>query len=133
MMLIMPIAVPAGISLFHVFSYEYDLVIKDIVYAVAFAVVLGILHFPFGCAPFIVSFVLAKKLKDKAALGILLVSTVACSIWYIYWWEAAMWSSGGIIVFFGFAAILSLPVMLPAWITALILNWRYTKNQEPQV
>ena len=125
-MLIMPIAAPFAVTLFLAPVSGFDLL---------GSIIAGILHYPFGCAPFVISFILARKLKNKASGGILLVSTIACAVWCVIMWKEALCMGEGSLVgtFFGFDAILSLPVMLLAWILAYVLNRRYAKQQEPQV
>ena len=80
-------------------------------------------------APLLISFVLAITLKRTVSTVILLCSTIAYAIWYAYWLHFIFFSDHEFaslaIIFIG---IWSLPVMLPAWITALILNWRYVQT-----
>ena len=119
-MMVLPIVAPVGGSYF---AY-LDGMNNDV--NIVFGFTVGILHFIFGCPPFVISFVLAKKLKNNVSAGIILISTIAWGVWYVvYWWEGASWSASTLVVVFFGATILSLPVMLPAWITALILNWHY--------
>ena len=86
--------------------------------------------------PLLVSFILVITLKHKNSTVILLFSTIAYGAWFVYWSVVVGIHIGwDCYAHIGFYVIgpFSLPIMLPAWITALILNWRYAKKQELQV
>jgi len=83
--------------------------------------------------PLLVSLTLAKNLKYRVSTVILLVSTVTYSIWFtIVCFHVYLAISAGrcgcvVMVFFAVGP-LSLPVMIPAWITALLLDSHYVKK-----
>ena len=74
-------------------------------------------------SPILISFVLAKTLERTISTIILLCSTITYAIWYVYWLHFIFFSGQDlammVILFIG---IWSLPVMLPAWIVAYVLN-----------
>jgi len=79
-------------------------------------------------SPMLVSLIIAVKSKHNFSLSLLLVSTIAFAIWYGYVLYVSLSHThfpGLAIVVTG---VMSLPVMIPAWITVLILNWRYTQT-----
>ena len=81
-------------------------------------------------SPMLISFVIARRLKSATTPSvILLISTVAFGLWFIYWWSLVMpdprGCNGFIILGIGLG---SLWWMLPAWIIAMVLNAHYTKK-----
>ena len=85
-------------------------------------------------SPLLVSFIIAIKSRRNIASAVLLVSTITFAIWYGYMLHFALWSGEYLsILAILYIGIFSLPVMLPAWIATLVLNWRYAKKQEPEV
>jgi len=80
--------------------------------------------------PLLVSFTLAIISKHNVTLTVLLISTIAFATWYGFILHFVLFSGSFLaemaLIFIG---IWSLPVMIPAWITTLVLNWRYTKNK----
>ena len=98
----------------------------------------GITHFmagmafflPFYGTPLIVSIVLSIVSKNSFSQGILATTSLLYGIWFAYAMYFAFYvhldpQSGLIILFVG---IYSLPVMLPAWITAYVLDRNYAKK-----
>ena len=91
-------------------------------------------------------FVIATNLKYKIPIVILLLSTIAYGVWFVdivsgivsfvskpIAIDCCPCGLEMLVAFYLFCLIgpLSLPVMIPAWIIALVLNVRYT-TQEPQ-
>ena len=106
------------------------------------AIVSSLILWLFSGTPLLVSFALAVKLEYKISTIILLLSAIAYGLWFVQIASnvVSMVSSthlncncGLELLFFLTIGPLSLPVMLPVWITALVLNWRYAQKQEPQV
>jgi len=85
-----------------------------------------ILWFTSG-SPLAVSFILAIKTRYYISSIILFVTTIVYSIWYACLLPTVFDGYLGSIVLL-FIGILSLPVMIPAWITVLLLNLRYVKK-----
>jgi uncharacterized protein with PQ loop repeat len=74
--------------------------------------------------PMIISTIIVPKLEFNISVMILLVSTIAFGIWTIYAWYMQIFiyrSSPGIYLI----PIFAIPVMLPAWVAALLLNGLY--------
>ena len=79
--------------------------------------------------PLVVSLCIAKTLKYRISAVILFVPTIVYCILYII--SFCMMSKnpyGYGAIGFVFISILSLPMMLPAWVIALVLNLHYTKK-----
>ena len=77
--------------------------------------------------PLIIPYIMAKIVKHDTSLGILFISTGAYASFYFL---VAITSSStyfcGLRLFV--LSLLSIPVMIPAWIVALLLNVYYTKK-----
>ena len=84
-----------------------------------------------GCPPFIISFILATKLKHKSSAIVLLASTITCSIWYGFCWYGAR--EGEVVFAIYCLGIVSLPMMLPAWIVVMALNLDDTDKIPPDI
>ena len=91
------------------------------------SVVIAALLWLFSAPPLIVSFVIARNLKCNMPTVIILVTTILygtsyicgwCIQWFITPRDTGIW----------FLGVLALPVMIPAWITAYIVDWRYRKK-----
>ena len=81
--------------------------------------------------PLVVSLVLAITLRYHISSIILLVSTIAYGIWYASALPTLFFEYLGVVILL-YLGILSLPVMIPAWIAALLLNRYYvTKTPNP--
>ena len=82
-----------------------------------------------GGSPLVISFAIAKKVKHDTASLILLASTIVFGFWFLYNWHQAQDRSvcmSGLWLLY--IAPWSLFFMLPAWITAYVLNRRYAKQ-----
>jgi hypothetical protein len=81
-------------------------------------------------SPLVVSLILAKKLKPFVIPSLLLfVSTIAYGIWFVSIWSQAtddLCCMSGIFVLYIVPS--SLPVMIPVWVLALVVNSYYTKK-----
>ena len=99
------------------------------------AVIGAFLLFGFYATPFIVVLWLEKKVKYDIPLFILLVSTFLYASWLAYVFVNSMIINldpqSGIALFL--AGIMSLPIMIPIWMLAMVLDAYYAKKQEPQV
>ena len=97
----------------------------------AFALVAWI----FSGTPLVISLIITASVKSRDSLLILLVSSIAYSIWFVYMWHEFTIGIKGCglaaLILFGIGP-LSLPVMGPAWFFALVLNRDYAQKQEPQ-
>jgi hypothetical protein len=78
-------------------------------------------------SPLVVSFILAKVLKYHISSIIILASTIAYSIWYICVLPTVFFEDFGVLVLLC-VAILSLPVMIPAWIAAIVIEIRHRRK-----
>jgi len=88
-----------------------------------------ILIWGYSSLPLIISLVIAKRLKHDIPALLLLGSTFVYGLWYAFAFYSFAVSSAGLACLMIFAVgILSLPVMIPAWITALLLNSYYVKK-----
>ena len=96
---------------------------------VYFGMVFACLLWLFSGAPLLVSFVAAKFIETRISIVILLLSTVAYGFLYASVWYEYHTSIDGLAIFgiFGFC-ILSLPMLIPAWIIVLILDSYYAKK-----
>ena len=124
-MLVLTLLIPVGVIAYaEVFNHNIDFYHNtDIVW----------LTWLLSGTPLLVSFILAIKLKHKVSSVILLVSTIVYAIWFTFLSIAiSMDTCGCAALVFFLIGPLSLPVMLPVWITALILNWQRARKQEPQ-
>ena len=85
----------------------------------------------FSGSPLFISFVITLKSKRKTSSGILLVTTIIYVFLYAYAMHQLFYVYlGGLALLV--VGIVSLPVMIPAWITALLLNQYYaTKTPGP--
>ena len=118
--MVLALLVPAGILATFGFA--------DVI---AHVVILPLLIWLFSGTPLLVSFIFALKLKRKFSLVILLFVTIAYSLWFVTVSSGVAADTCGCAIFVFFViGPMSLIVMLPAWITAYVLNRRYTK-QEP--
>ena len=88
----------------------------------------------FAGSPLLVSFVLARTYEPRTSCIILILSTIAYGVWYfymVYSQSASGWTLlphrelQAISVLIG---ILSLPMMIPAWITVLLLDAEYANK-----
>ena len=81
-------------------------------------------------SPLVVSLIIARKLKPFIVPNfILLVSTIVYAMLFSYWWSLA--TDGGSCmngIFVCYIAPSSLPVMIPVWIIAVVLNRHYVKK-----
>ncbi len=84
----------------------------------------------FSGSPLLVSLVLALKLKYDPSTVVLLVSTIAYGAWYIMVCYASFDGYLGILVLYA-VGILSLPVMIPAWVSAGFMEWKAKSNTRP--
>jgi len=88
----------------------------------------------FTGSPLAISLVVARKLKSATVPNlILLISTIAYSIWYVFVF-CRVFTDSDAQAGLGLLAIgiVALPAMIPAWVAALILNWFYaTKTPDP--
>ena len=84
--------------------------------------------------PAAVSFVVARKLKADIPVIILLVSTTAYGFVFVYYWYRALKPDQLLgFLWYGHIVPISLWWMLPAWITALLVNRYYaTKTPDPE-
>ena len=71
--------------------------------------------------PLLISFVIAKRLKDDAPAFLLLASTIVYGIWYAYALYQALTAYLGVLLLV-YAGVMSLPVMIPVWIIVLLMN-----------
>ena len=97
---------------------------------VILAMSVGLFLWLFSGTPLLVSFVLAIKLKHKIPSVILLVSTIIYGVWFAFVHIQSIDQYMGALMFF-FIGIVSLPVMIPAWITAMTLDAHYAKKFSP--
>lgn len=83
----------------------------------------------FSGSPLLVSFFVARKMQYGASDLILLVSTVAYGILFVYSQFQYLVGSGGCMrAFWLMTPFASLWWMIPAWIFASVLNSRHIKN-----
>ena len=84
----------------------------------------------FSAPPLIISFLVAKKLKYGMPAIVILLTTIAYCILYVYGWcvqwfmtsrDTGIWALG----------ILALPVMFLAWCLALFLDYYVKKTSDP--
>ena len=92
---------------------------------IGIAAVLWLLSGP----PLLISLLISLKTRSRISAAILLVATIIygiaysggwCAQYFLTYQDIGIWALG----------ILSLPVMLPAWIIAVLLNWHYAKQSE---
>ena len=93
---------------------------------IGIAAVLWLLSGP----PLLISLIIALKARSHISAAILLVVTIIYGVAYSGGWcvqyfltsqDTGIWALG----------ILSLPVMIPAWIAALVLDRHHAKQSEP--
>ena len=88
----------------------------------------------FSSTPLLVSLVLAAKLRYRIPIAILLASTIAYAIWLAvtlfpvcqFIMTSGQDGPAGMALFI--VGLVALPIMIPIWITAIVLNRRYTKK-----
>ena len=90
----------------------------------------------FSSTPMLVSFMIARTVNLRILSNlILLVTAIAYGIFYVLMLSFVIPDispeAPAVVMFMAFG-ILSLPVMIPAWIIALVLNRHYPKQSEPQ-
>ena len=101
-------------------------------------VVLMVSFIPFSlfyAFPLIVSIMLSVYTRNSFSQIILLMASLLYGIWFAYAVYDAFYvntdpQSGLVLIFVG---IYALPVLLPLWITAYVLNRRYARKQKSQV
>jgi hypothetical protein len=89
----------------------------------------------FSGFPLIVSFILTLTLKYRTSTKILFVSTIAYGIWFAYVFCAVFLSGetcGMQFLVFGWVGPFSLPVMIPAWIAAYVVEVRQREPEQPE-
>ena len=79
----------------------------------------------FSSFPLLIAYFVSKNLQYKIPITILLCSTVAYGIAYV----GALCHDD--IRDFAVIGFTSLPVLLPLWITALVIEWRFRKKNQP--
>ena len=85
----------------------------------------------FSGSPLLISFVIAMKSKHNTSSSILLVATIIYVFLYAYAMYQLFYAYLGGLALLA-VGIVSLPVMIPAWIAALLLNRYYaTKTPDP--
>ena len=123
-MLVMSFVVSAG------YMFTVIVSILGISYTVH-AIGCSLLYWCFTAYPFAITYFTTKKLKYVCSIAILLVPTIAYAngyfffLYYLFFIENSDYS-----LMLGIT-ILSLPVMIPAWISATVLNRYHAKQSEP--
>jgi len=92
-----------------------------------YAIVLTPIFLFFTALPLLISSLIVKYLKYNISLVILLVSTIAYSIWYIFLWLLLFVNIQNYLLFF----VIPIFVTIPAWIIAYFVDWRYRKKNQP--
>ena len=83
----------------------------------------------FSGSPMAVTFLIARKLKHDIPAAILLVSSIAYSVLFVYaQYQTFIGTGGDMVALWLFAPLGSLWWMIPAWVLALILNRYYVKK-----
>jgi len=89
---------------------------------------------PFYGFPLIVSIVLSARFKKEPASQVFLaIASLLYALWFVYAMHDAFYvhldpQSGLVIIFVG---IYALPILLPLWIVAFLLNNYVTKSSDP--
>jgi len=97
---------------------------RPVVDNIVLSVFFGLLFWSvFGGLPFVISYIIAKKLKYVISAVILLCSTIACGVWYFYALYGMLFVDTR--TFFGsqFLNVEWLPAMTPVWISFMIPSW----------
>jgi len=88
----------------------------------------------FSGSPLLVSFLIAFLIKKRISIIVLLVATTVYGILFACVWGLMFIFPAPIVMILACGiGIATLPLMLPAWITAYVLDRNYAKKQEPQV
>ena len=80
--------------------------------------------------PLLVSYFVSRNLRYAAAHLLLFFSTIAYSIAYVLVLYLAFFVDGMMLILLLYIGVVSLPVMIPTWITAYIVDWRHRKNNQ---
>lgn len=88
--------------------------------------VAGLLFIPFVLGPLLINLSQTSYWLSKGSQAVLMTATIAYAIWFAYVYSMAIiWGTDAqspiALLFIG---VFSLPVMVPLWIVAGILNWR---------
>jgi len=123
-MLAITIAVPAiqSIIWFYQLNLQFELLLH---------VISSYFYEWMGCGwPLVVSYFISRKLKCPASSAILFLSTIGYGIFYIYAMYAVLTpgSDGMVILVLYFLGLMSLPIMLPVWITVLVMSAYYARQ-----
>ena len=78
-------------------------------------------------SPLLVSFIISKKLRYTAPAIILLGSTILYAVWYAFILYLTFYAKD-LTLTIVVVGLFSLPVLIPAWIVALLLNAYYVKK-----
>ena len=83
----------------------------------------------FSGSPLLVSFLIALLVKKRISIVVLLVATTVYGILFACVWGLMfIFPAPIVMILAGGIGIAMLPIMLPAWIVALVLNSYYTKK-----
>jgi hypothetical protein len=120
-MMLVPLVMPAVLMACDIYSSTFD------------SITVPLLSWLFNGSPLLVSFILSIALKHRIPAIILLVSTIAYGIWFFYVFANVsylfLWLSYGTALLALFiVGPFSLPVMIPAWIAAIVIEIRHRKK-----
>ena len=92
----------------------------------------SLLYWCFTAYPFAITYFTTKKLRYVFPVAIVLVPTIAHAIGYFYFLYFLFFIENSARSLLLGITVLSLPVMIPAWIAATMLNRYHVKQSEVQ-
>ena len=84
-----------------------------------------------GCLPLFISFFISISLKYEIPAATLFFPTTLYGIVCIWFSYLGFIASSWALCALPYIAVWSLPIMIPAWITAYFVDWRYRKKNQP--
>jgi len=105
--------------------HEFDVI--DIIPTFIFSFIIAFGIWLQSGSPLLVSFIISKKLRHTTPAIILLGSTIYYAVWYAFILYLTFYAED-LTLTIVVVGLLSLPVLIPAWIVVLLLNAYYVKK-----